>query len=338
MLRNEFVRDAGGGKGNKYLALSVHVNSTHFGFPCLHTTLVSACNPSSTPCAFPVRDRAAQRGAARVSQHGAAALVAARAFARGEQRSEEPTQWGGGLALSLLLLLFPLVCERHAISHYRIASNRNPFSPAANRVIMCVDATLHPSPRKALRMRTVILDIESTSLRADTGFLLCVGLKEVGRPPRILGLRDFPAQDRDDVLTIDSALVKAVKHEIETYDYVLGWNSILFDVPFLNDRLLFSGQLPIQRMFHTDLMYLARLGKSTMTSSRLDWVARKLNLPVTKTALDINTWKRAEAEAMLGFTRADNYRKIVEHNRRDLLVTERVYQAMKPRIMTIQKR
>jgi uncharacterized protein YprB with RNaseH-like and TPR domain len=173
-------------------------------------------------------------------------------------------------------------------------------------------------------------------LKADAGFLLCVGIKPYKERPIILSLADVKLND--DPLLIDENLAVLVKKELCRYDYILGWNQLLFDMPFLNDRLMFAGHEQLPKFFQTDLMYLARMGKSTMTSSRLDWVARKLRVADEKTPLDINTWKTAEAEALQGFKSKKCFDRIVTHNRQDLLVTEQVYDILKPRICTIQKR
>lgn len=159
----------------------------------------------------------------------------------------------------------------------------------------------------------------------------------MGGKPKVIGLRDFPIiRDR---LRIDKHLAAALKEEIEQYDGGIGWNSALFDWPLLNDRLMLTGSRALEKRFHIDIMYAARMGKSTLTSSRLDWVAKALGCPYKKTALDLSTWKLAEAEAVNGFRHgSENYDYIVDHCREDIRVTEWVYERLKHRVQSISKR
>ena len=88
-----------------------------------------------------------------------------------------------------------------------------------------------------------------------------------------------------------------------------------------------------------DMMWHARVGKARLTSSRLDWVAKVMGCPYKKTALDINVWKEAEAEALAHFTnRQSNYDYIIKHCLFDLKVTEWVYNKLKHRVQNISKR
>lgn len=186
-------------------------------------------------------------------------------------------------------------------------------------------------------MRFAIVDIETTDLKGDKGFMLCCGIKPLGGKKRVIGLREFTRQVKR--LEIDCALIGTVRNELESFDGFIGWNSIMFDIPFINDRLMLNGYRPLEKRFHIDAMYYARQGKSTFTSSRLDWVAKSLGVKARKTALDMNTWKMAEAEAIVGFKAGcENYEQIVTHNLADLDVTEQVYEKLKPRIGQISKR
>jgi len=186
-------------------------------------------------------------------------------------------------------------------------------------------------------MNFAIVDLECTSLKSDQGFLLCGGVKPIGKKPYCVTLAD--AGFVNGRRTIDGKLAIAIRDEVESFDGIITWNGIMFDVPFLNDRLLFHGAKPMRKMFHIDIMYQARQGKSRMTSSRLDWVARKLHVTDKKTDLDIDLWKEAEAEALAHFSNGrSNFDYIIEHCRKDLLVTEQVYEHLKPRVAMIQKR
>lgn len=187
-------------------------------------------------------------------------------------------------------------------------------------------------------MKFAVVDIETTDLKGDKGFMLCCGIKPLGSKKRtVLGLHEYTRVVNR--LQIDCALVLAVRNALEMFDGYITWNGIMFDIPFINDRLMLSGSRPLEKRFHIDAMYYARQGKSTFTSSRLDWVAKSMGVKARKTPLDMNTWKMAEAEAIVGFKAGrENYDKIITHNVADLDVTEQVYEKLKPRISAIQKR
>jgi len=188
-------------------------------------------------------------------------------------------------------------------------------------------------------MNLVILDLECTSLKSDQGFLLCAGFKPLGKKPYILDLRTTGVTRNR--LQIDKKLAIAVRDEMEKYDGWIGWNTLLFDLPFIDDRLLFCGETKPEKRFARglDVMWQARQGKSRMTSSRLDWVAKMLKCPYKKTDLDLNLWKEAEAEAIGGFKKGHaSFNYIVTHCEMDLKVTEFVYERLKSRIQTISKR
>lgn len=185
-------------------------------------------------------------------------------------------------------------------------------------------------------MRFAVVDLECTSLKSDTGFLLCGGILPLDGQPKVVGLHTSGFGSGR--LQIDHKLALAIRDEMEKYDGWITWNGKMFDVPFLNDRLMFCGEDPVEKRFHIDAMYYARMGQAAMTSSRLDWVAKAMKCPSSKTALDMNTWSEAATEAITQFrTGRRNYDYIVAHNRADLDVTKWVYGKLKNRIRNINK-
>lgn len=188
-------------------------------------------------------------------------------------------------------------------------------------------------------MNLAVVDIEATALKGDQGFLLCAGIKPLGKPGRVLMLRDSGFGVGR--LRIDSRLAILLRDEMEKFDGWITWNGLLYDLPFIDDRLMLSGADPLERRFARglDMMWHAKMGKSTFQSARLDWVAKAFQCPFEKTALDLNTWKEAEAEAISRFKFGDKaYKYIVDHCLADLRVTEWVYERLKPRIQNISKR
>ena len=86
-------------------------------------------------------------------------------------------------------------------------------------------------------MNFAVLDLECTSLKSDQGFLLCGGILPLGGKPYVLDLRKIGLTRNR--LQIDKKLAVALRDEMEKYDGWITWNGLLFDLPFLDDRLLF---------------------------------------------------------------------------------------------------
>ncbi len=187
-------------------------------------------------------------------------------------------------------------------------------------------------------MKLAVVDLECTSLKSDQGFLLCGGIKPLGGKPYVIDLQTVGLTRGR--LKIDKKLAVAIRDEMAKYDGWITWNGLMFDLPFLDDRLLFCDEDKPEKRFARglDMMWHARMGKSRMTSSRLDWVAKVLGCPFQKTDLDLNLWKEAEAEAIRGFKTSDSFKYIVKHCTADLEVTEWVYEKLKSRIQSVSKR
>lgn len=188
-------------------------------------------------------------------------------------------------------------------------------------------------------MNLAVVDLECSTLKADQGFLICAGFKPLEGKPYTIGYEHTGfVKGR---YQIDRKLVAAVRDEMAKYDGWITWNGLMFDLPYMDDRLMCCdvGTMPRRFARGLDMMWHARMGKSTFQSSRLDWVAKMLKCPYRKTDLDLPVWKEAEAEVLANFTQGhDNYDYIVKHCLADLKVTEYVYNRLKHRIQSISKR
>ena len=188
-------------------------------------------------------------------------------------------------------------------------------------------------------MQFAIVDIETTGLKSDKGYVLCAGIRPLGGPNKVIGLHTegFGSSRYNR----DAKVVKALREEMLKYDGWITWNGLLYDLPFINDRLTMNGQPLLEKRFARglDMMWHAKIGKSTLTSARLDWVAKALKCPFAKTILDwIPTWQEAEEEAAHRFNQGrEFYNEVVRHCDADLIVTEWVYDKLKPRVQGISK-
>lgn len=188
-------------------------------------------------------------------------------------------------------------------------------------------------------MNLAVVDIESTGLKSDKGFILCAGIKPLGQPGKVFGLHTEGFGPNR--YNRDKKVVAKLREEMLKYDGWITWNGLLFDLPFVNDRLTINGLPLLEKRFARglDMMWHAKMGKSAFASARLEWVADVLKCPYSKTILHwVPTWMEAEEEAAHRFAQGRaNYDAVVTHCEADLVVTEWVFNKLKPRVQTISK-
>jgi uncharacterized protein YprB with RNaseH-like and TPR domain len=106
-----------------------------------------------------------------------------------------------------------------------------------------------------------------------------------------------PFKVKGDIIN-DSKLCVKIRDELENADIVVGWNSILHDIPLLNARLALAGERPCHLdeksgTRHIDLMYYVGGLSMKIGGRRLDTAAKFFDLETQKTPLDGTTWQRA---------------------------------------------
>jgi uncharacterized protein YprB with RNaseH-like and TPR domain len=199
-------------------------------------------------------------------------------------------------------------------------SRRNAFS-SRKRLLMTIK-------RKSDTPRTVCFDIESTDLKVPFGSTLCCSFISL-EDKKVVTFRIDDPKYKGEVPEDDSKLVKAIKEYLEGSFCWIGWYSKMFDIPFLNARLTLHGIPPIEKRMHLDLLYYARPPFAKFYSSKLDAVAKTLDLPVQKTELDPQTWvaaRRLDKKAM-------DY--VVKHCEHDVLVLREVFKTLSPFVKNI---
>jgi len=183
-------------------------------------------------------------------------------------------------------------------------------------------------------MKVTFWDLETSDLGGNFGRLFCGSFVDLGA--------DQPSTFRRDVKpwrsarrSDDSKLAVAIRERLELADVIVGWNSILFDQPFLNARLLAAGERPLHvgekyALPHVDLMYYARGQGMRIGSSKLDTVAKFFHSAHQKTPLLPEVW----AMAIEGDKEAWN--DIVEHCEADVLVLQDVWEKLAPLVKKVQ--
>lgn len=183
-------------------------------------------------------------------------------------------------------------------------------------------------------MRVTVFDIEATDLGGNFGRLLCCSFVDLGSDKVETYRRDSkPWKGRK--LTDDAKLAVAIRDRLEQADIIVGWNSILYDVPFINTRLVAAGERPIQvgeryGSHSLDLMYYAGGQSMRLPGRRLDLVARFFHCGHEKTPLTPEVW----AEAATGDP--ESMELVVEHCEADVLVTREVFYKLAPFVKKIQ--
>ena len=180
----------------------------------------------------------------------------------------------------------------------------------------------------------VAFDIEATDLAASWGRVLCCSFCVwPSMETHTIRMDDYRLVGKD--MVDDSRLVAAIRDEIEAADILLGWNSILYDIPMLNARLQFARERPIElKMWpkgnHLDLMYYATGQALRIGGKRLDTVAKFFGLDVQKTPLDGVTWQRAAVGDIGALD------MVVEHCEHDVQITAKLFPILAPHIKKLQ--
>ena len=103
----------------------------------------------------------------------------------------------------------------------------------------------------------------------------------------------------------------------------------MFDVGFLNTRLVLNNLPNLERRMHIDLMYYARRPHLALHSSRLDAVAKSFRLAEQKTDMNPDIWNAAFQ------LRKDAMDYVVEHCIQDVKVLKEAFEVLSPFIRNI---
>jgi len=176
-------------------------------------------------------------------------------------------------------------------------------------------------------IRSCVFDLETSSLNADFGIVLCAVVKpDTGKAKVFRGDKLNP--DWHERRSDDSAVVAATVEELSRYDIWIAHNGLRFDVPFLRARLMRSGLPPLPDKKLIDPCQLAR-NKLKVSFNSLSSLANHLGCN-SKTDVTPQHWLAA---ALDGDEKAMSY--IATHCLEDCKTLERVVEALKPYISSI---
>ena len=162
--------------------------------------------------------------------------------------------------------------------------------------------------------RIGFLDLESTSLHADSGHLLSWGLLMTDGAvySDLITRREIMSAAVEPDRRIVQSCLRSLKHA----DVIVTYNGTRFDVPLLRSRsLVHDLNFPAYgQLLHIDL-YFAAKRLLRLTSKRMGNVSRFLQL-TDKDFYDISVWNRARRGDV------ESLNHIYQHNVSDLLITQ----------------
>lgn len=177
-------------------------------------------------------------------------------------------------------------------------------------------------------MRTAIFDLETFSLYANTGILLCAVIKETGKhAPKIIRADQFPEwkTDRSNVEPMIRAVVNVLLNDkgddgSEGFDIFVAHNGQYFDKAMLNTWAL-KFRLPMALRFarFIDPVLLLRR-HCRLNRNSLNEAIDFFKIPHKKTPIAWDNWMKA---SLNGDSRALDY--IVEHCVADVKALEALH-------------
>lgn len=161
-------------------------------------------------------------------------------------------------------------------------------------------------------IRFAVLDIECTALDASYGRILCVCLKFCDE--------DKPVALVAPSLKDEKGMLKDLVKEWEEVDVVVTWNGKMFDIPYINARLLHYGLRPLVQKMHIDLRWQS--AKLRTRGNSLESASKDARTKTSKHAVTAEGWVLAaqgEPEERKKFLN-----EIVKHCKHDVIVTEQM--------------
>lgn len=181
-------------------------------------------------------------------------------------------------------------------------------------------------------MRTAIFDLETSSLFANSGIILCCCIKEYG-VRKITTIRADTFPNWKHCRSDNSPVVREIIKELGRFDILAAHNGQYFDKTWLNAASLKYGVEPVCRYKKfIDPVLLSRrhlkMGRNSLTSL-IDY----FEVPTHKTPIEFKHWIQASHD---GNSRSLDY--IVQHCQKDVVSLEQVYDKVRPLIEKIDSK
>lgn len=182
-------------------------------------------------------------------------------------------------------------------------------------------------------MKTVIFDLETFNLSADTGIILCCSYKTYGsaEPPTTIRADSFPQWKRE--RSNSRPICKAVIEALYDYDIFVAHNGMRFDRGML---ISFAIRYDL-RLFLRFAKFIDPVQQSRrflrLSRNNLSSLAAFLRIEEEKTPIDWDMWRKAAYD---GSRDAMNY--IVHHCEQDVVVLDHVHDKMRKLVRDINEK
>lgn len=123
------------------------------------------------------------------------------------------------------------------------------------------------------------VDIEASNLKADFGTVVVVSIK-----PYKGKTKTFFAKPGN-----DKRLMQEVREELNKYPVWVTFYGKLFDVPFMNSRLLVHGMPPLDKKHHIDLYWVIK-GQTALSRRNQGHLLSWLESKQSKMSVSPNVW------------------------------------------------
>jgi uncharacterized protein YprB with RNaseH-like and TPR domain len=184
-----------------------------------------------------------------------------------------------------------------------------------------------------------VLDIETTGLWADFGYVLVAVIKNLDSANKydILRLDEMPSYKDDKNRKsidfwhrVDGELLKKLREIYEKYDIIIHFNGRNFDIKFLNTRMIKNNLQILPEMKQLDIYQIAKY-RLRLRSKRLDALKEFLEIDEKEDGHHWEYWQMAGAGIKEGF----DY--VVEHCKKDVDRLAEVARRLKVYINYIRK-
>lgn len=173
-----------------------------------------------------------------------------------------------------------------------------------------------------MKLKTILWDLETFGFdfKADKGFLLCMGWKELGSKEVHIETRSNLSSSMWD----DKEVAKKASSILCTADRWVTHNGKKFDVRFLNGRLIINNLPLLPPMGKRHIDTCEETWKNIAMGASLKNIQEKLDLRHKKTPVDLQTWTKAATGNKSALF------DVVDHCKEDVFMLEEYFLKLTP--------
>lgn len=183
-----------------------------------------------------------------------------------------------------------------------------------------------------------VLDVETTGLWADFGYVLCCVIKDIDKNEyeifRLDECKSYKNPDNRKMpgfwRRLDKELLEKIREAYEKFDIIVHFNGRNFDIKFLNTRMLKNGIHILPEMKQLDIYQIAK-HRLRLRSKRLDALKEFLEIDDEESGHKWEYWQMAANGQKVGFD------FVVNHCKKDVDRLAEVARRMKAQINFIRK-